>query len=371
MKHISADIIYVLSSGNRGGAQKIVELLMAHFNDMNIRLHVVCSEEPIFLNKLENINFSITKGIGNNSSFRSFIKSIYDMFLCLFAIQKPCIVHAHNTKAGLAISILSILLCHKKNLKFIRTIHGWGWRGFPFVKSIIIYCCELIASLTAFNVDYIYVSSHTLESSPVGIQRTKNLIYNSTPQLSFDKDKSKEYDVVMVARNDHSKDHLSLIKSCILLRHPVNVVFCGYKTDDLTFKKTISDLIIDSNVTVNFLGQISDVGRILSRSRVFCLISNFEAFPMTILEAIAYGLPVIATDVGGVNEIISNNHTGRLIKPSNNPQSIKLALTDLLLNETYSHSLATNAKCLYDSKFSYSSFIAKHARLYSSHLSLS
>jgi glycosyltransferase involved in cell wall biosynthesis len=70
---------------------------------------------------------------------------------------------------------------------------------------------------------------------------------------------------------------------------------------------------IDGDPGVRLLGYRDDVARLLKASDVFALSSAFEAAPMAILEAMACGLPVLATDVGGVRELVVDRETGVLV----------------------------------------------------------
>jgi glycosyltransferase involved in cell wall biosynthesis len=73
---------------------------------------------------------------------------------------------------------------------------------------------------------------------------------------------------------------------------------------------------IDGDPGVRWLGYRDDVPRLLKASDLFALSSAHEAAPMSILEAMAAGLPVLATNVGGVPEIVVDRVTGLLVPPS-------------------------------------------------------
>ena len=64
-----------------------------------------------------------------------------------------------------------------------------------------------------------------------------------------------------------------------------------------------------------FAGNSREVEQILSKSHIFVLPSRWEGFPLTILEAMRAGLPVVASDVGGVREAVIDGHTGFLTRP--------------------------------------------------------
>jgi glycosyltransferase involved in cell wall biosynthesis len=66
---------------------------------------------------------------------------------------------------------------------------------------------------------------------------------------------------------------------------------------------------------VEFLGMRENVAEILRQGHVFVRPSTIEGMPLTILEAMASGLPVIASDVGGVNEIVAHGTTGLVVAP--------------------------------------------------------
>jgi glycosyltransferase involved in cell wall biosynthesis len=68
--------------------------------------------------------------------------------------------------------------------------------------------------------------------------------------------------------------------------------------------------------TVCFLGARNDVPALLSAADVYVHPSLFEALPTTVLEAMATGLPVVATDVGGVPELVAHGKTGLLVPPA-------------------------------------------------------
>jgi glycosyltransferase involved in cell wall biosynthesis len=79
---------------------------------------------------------------------------------------------------------------------------------------------------------------------------------------------------------------------------------------------------------IRLLGHRDDVARILSAADLFVLASEREAAPMAILEAMAAGLPVIATAVGSVPEIVSEGETGRLVAPGQ-PDALAAVLAEL------------------------------------------
>ncbi len=86
---------------------------------------------------------------------------------------------------------------------------------------------------------------------------------------------------------------------------------------------------IGEDTGVRLLGQRDDVPRLMKASDLFALSSTYEAAPMSILEAMAAGLPVLATSVGGVPELVLDRTTGLLVAPSD-PAAMAEQLTLLV-----------------------------------------
>jgi glycosyltransferase involved in cell wall biosynthesis len=80
---------------------------------------------------------------------------------------------------------------------------------------------------------------------------------------------------------------------------------------------------------VHFLGSRSDVPRILTATDVFALTSHNEANPISVLEAMSVGRPIVATDVGSIHEVVADGVHGYLVPPSD-PHSFAARLLDLL-----------------------------------------
>ena len=92
---------------------------------------------------------------------------------------------------------------------------------------------------------------------------------------------------------------------------------------------------------VTFGGLCDDVFPRLSRADVFLLPSKWEGIPMTVIEAMGTGLPVIASRVGGLPDMIEDGKEGLLIRPT--PQALAEALSKLLASEDLRQALGTAA----------------------------
>ncbi|MGB9802180.1 MAG: glycosyltransferase [Desulfofundulus sp.] len=92
-----------------------------------------------------------------------------------------------------------------------------------------------------------------------------------------------------------------------------------------------------------FTGERRDIPQILSLMDVFVLPSTTEGLPLTILEAMAAGKPVIASRVGGLPEVVVDGETGFLVPPGD-PQALARALAQLLVNRQKAEEMGQKGK---------------------------
>jgi glycosyltransferase involved in cell wall biosynthesis len=94
----------------------------------------------------------------------------------------------------------------------------------------------------------------------------------------------------------------------------------------------VSDLAARTHGVVQLLGARSDVPDLLNAADLLCLTSRSESMPMTILEAMSLGRPVLSTDVGGIRDVVSPGTTGLLVPPEDPGPSITAGLVELAAN---------------------------------------
>jgi glycosyltransferase involved in cell wall biosynthesis len=132
--------------------------------------------------------------------------------------------------------------------------------------------------------------------------------------------------LICVARLDPLKSHDLLVRSLAALRSQGLDTRLRIVGDGPT-RAAVEDEIARLNLgdRVELLGVRSDVPDLLATADIFVLPSMAEGLPMTVIEAMACGLPVIASDVGGVSELVASNVNGLLVHARN-----QQALTDAL-----------------------------------------
>ena len=114
---------------------------------------------------------------------------------------------------------------------------------------------------------------------------------------------------------------------------------------------------------VHLLGHRSDVPALLAAADIFALPSHREGLPLALLEAMASGLPVIATDVGGCCEVIENGRNGILISPGS-PEQMARAIKRLALDEGLRRALGDAARQTIEQRFSIDRMVRQVEELY-------
>tara|TARA_R110002072_G_scaffold155657_2_gene306086 strand:- start:141523 stop:142695 length:1173 start_codon:yes stop_codon:yes gene_type:complete len=138
---------------------------------------------------------------------------------------------------------------------------------------------------------------------------------------------------ISVARLSPEKDFPTLLRATWILikdRPDFRLKIVG----DGAERQKLEQLAEELNLTghVEFLGERSDVSQLLPQAGFFVSSSKTEGISLTVLEAMAVGLPVVTTRVGGNPEIVVEGKTGRLVSPQS-PEELALAMRDLLKDQ--------------------------------------
>jgi glycosyltransferase involved in cell wall biosynthesis len=175
---------------------------------------------------------------------------------------------------------------------------------------------------------------------PNGISLTP---YGSAGHLEFDK---RDKVIVMVARFARQKDHSTLLRALALLRNAgltPDMILAGGGRDRL---RTAAQRLCNElglNQQVKFIGHHPDIAGLLMQSRIAVLATHWEGFGLSVVEAMAAGCAVVASDVEGPRELIAHGVTGLLVAPGD-PASLAAALASLLRDPGLAQRLGAAAR---------------------------
>ncbi len=176
--------------------------------------------------------------------------------------------------------------------------------------------------------------------------------------------------VTLIANLRHSVKNVPMLlraaKTVIATMPNVHFVIAGEGELELGLKAQAENLGVSEKV--HFIGRCTNVPALLSKSGICVLTSTAEGFSNAILEYMAAGKPVVATNVGGAAEAVVDGETGYLVS-SDDDENLAARLTALLENEQLMSEFGQNGRIVVAEKFSENAQLANTLNLYESVLS--
>jgi glycosyltransferase involved in cell wall biosynthesis len=171
--------------------------------------------------------------------------------------------------------------------------------------------------------------------------------------------------VLSVGRLSREKAHLDLLEAFKLLRETnpdisLKLIIVGDGPERARLEAAADSL----GGQVIFAGQASDVRPFYAIANVFALPSLSEGSPNVLLEAMVANLPIVATAVGGVPEIVENNESALLVPP-NDPLSLAAAIATLLTDKDLTQKLTRSAATLVDTQHAPENYVRSLVEIYS------
>lgn len=287
-------------------------------------------------------------------SLRSSLNPVRDLLSLLSLLKiirsvRPDLLHAHSSKAGM---IARMAACISR-LPCLYTVHGWGFgTGRARLQSAAVYWVERILSYTP-DTAYIFVSNADLHTGAMRLKlapRRCKVIHNGVPDHGFRAQVDSSSTVIMAARVSHQKDHELLLKAFEDCHSPFRLLLVGEGTDAPGFRERVQLYTPSKHAEVDCLGLSNQVPRLLSQSGVFVLCSRYEGLPLSIIEAMCAGLPIVATDVGGVCELVEDGVNG-FLAPAGDSAAISKYLDRLREDVALRVRMGQASRDLYVAKF--------------------
>jgi glycosyltransferase involved in cell wall biosynthesis len=166
----------------------------------------------------------------------------------------------------------------------------------------------------------------------------------------------------MVARLSYWKDQPTLLHALAGLQEldwQLELIGDGPLRGQL--EELVQSLGLTSRVT--FLGFRRDVPERLARAQAFLLVSKWEGFPRSILEAMRAGLPVVATEIGGVKESVVDGTTGFVIPPGDTVR-LRECLRELIACPELRIRMGEAGRRRYEERFTFDRLVARTTQVY-------
>jgi glycosyltransferase involved in cell wall biosynthesis len=277
---------------------------------------------------------------------------------------KPDIVHVHSTKAGLVGRAAAKLA----GLPVVFTAHGWAFTEGIAERSrrFAVFLEKCAARLSDAIICVSEYDRQLALRMGVGNALLLTRIHNGVPEVSADQrsipEKAGALRVICVARLDAPKDHALLLDALAMIEGlpwVLELIGDGPLTQEV--RQKARDLGLADRV--EFSGLCNDVASRLAGSDVFVLASGWEGLPLSILEAMRAGLPVVASDVGGVSESVTDEVTGFLI-PKGDKTTLANRLMRLLSDAALRRKMGLAGRAAYEREFSFEVMYQRTQQVY-------
>lgn len=180
----------------------------------------------------------------------------------------------------------------------------------------------------------------------------------------FDVDPEAFPVVGVLANLRDMKGHLHIVEALpeILAQHPGTVFLFAGRDDSRGAVKAAAEQAGVAHA-IRFLGFVDDTPALFAAMDIFLLASDWEGFPVSILEAMQAGVPIIATQVGGIPEMVRPGEDGLLIPPKN-PPAIAGAIQRLATDFALRAALVRSADARFQANYTVQTMAERMAHLY-------
>lgn len=353
------DILHLARTMGQGGAEKIIFQLATGCNTFENKI-VIASCGGVYEQTLEQEGIHHYRIQDLECKKPHVILQTLATLLRVIKEEDIQIVHSHHRMAAFYARILKMF---KPKLKLVYTAHN------------VFYDKAKLTSLALKHTNIVAVGEsvkkNLAEEFLVDEDRIKT-IFNAVdiqntdwehPQLKQLKEEGCML-IGMIGRLSEQKGVDVFIHAIELLVKKYPFVR-GVVVGDGELKSSMQRLVKDKHLEnhICFLGYQAHVTSIIQQLDLVAMPSRWEGFPLTPIEVFAMGRTLVASDIGGINEIVEDGRNGLLVE-KDNPIQLSNGLEVLLLNEEMREALEQQAKIDYEERYSYDSFLEQYMQLY-------
>jgi len=339
------NVLVIVRPTRQAGAEMVLVQAAARLNPARFRVTfglLTPDEENLIPPHIPTINFNLPQLYG-----LAWLK--FFLRLCWVLLQnKIQIIHVNSYIPGNYARLAAILTGVP-----IIIDHWHGFTRFSLKRKLI---CRLLGRFTDLSLAVSRgVAAHLIKNCRLNLAKVR-VVPNGVDYARFQGGRSRELVrqelglppnlpvVGLVARLEHwGKGHKELFEALTLIQeqHPAQALIVGGGRRLSEMQQLAGTLGLSEKV--HFLGDRRDVPDLLAAMDVFVLPSHSEGVSLALLEAMAAGLPVIVSRVGGLPEVVRHEENGLLI-PVGDAPALAQSLTRVLENPAWAQSLGDNAR---------------------------
>lgn len=319
-----------------GGAERVISLLSSRFAEIGYKTLLICNihsdwEYPVN-KKVE--RFYLNDGTSRCRAVAAFQR--------IWKLRQICKREKVDVLIGFMsmseYSVYATIGLKTRNIISIRNAPDLLYPGM-FKK---IYTKVLLS----FSDGAVFQTPDARSWFTKSLQEKSTIIYNPVGNQFYIKEHKPTPRLLVATGRLHEQKNYKLLISAVAMvreKYDVRLDIYGRGRLEKELKCFVSDLGLNDCVT--FRGQTDDIPSAIANADIFVLSSNFEGMPNGLMEAMAMGIPCVATDspCGGSRMLIGQNERGILV-PVEDKDSFATAIIDLLENESKKNTVALNAK---------------------------
>ena len=349
-------IAYIITRSDIGGAQNHLISLIKHFSQKYKLLLIVGSEGALTdVAESHGADVRVVKSLDS----ANFFSAIYELRKHL-NLHQPDVVHTHSSLASLY-GRIAAKMC---NIKTVYTVHGWHFANLnnPFKARCQIMVEFLLKRLTS---QWIVVSLFDKDLGQQYKLFNKNAVEcipNGVPDLQSGQHVRKDthFKLVFVGRASYQKNYLAAIEILEQSHKQVSLTIytSGREVAELLTRVETSpakgrcEVIVDAN----------NAGSLLNQYDLMIVTSRYEGMPLSVLEGLRAGLPIVSTDVCGMKEIVRPEN-GYLVSLEN-VVDISKWVEMLRLDEGLRTAMSKASRALYEAQFTETDMLASVEYVY-------
>ena len=346
-----------------GGAQRMFEILFHGLRETEFAPQVSCPEPGAFVELLRGKGVPVElhalvqpSGFAPLQTMRAFRE-----WSAFIKKNNIALIHANHLHGGrsaiLAAAALHIpVICHV-HFPLPEDYFHWAFRFLPKPAGVIFCSQELQQDNGAFLSKYIPSARQWVVHNGIIAQNfTPTQAQNAVPRIGI---------IANLYQRKGHEDFLDM--AAILTKNGRNAVYdiIGGDVFDAPRQPHLEAYAAKLGLTerVTFHGQVADVKALLGQLDIMVCASHQEAFPVSILEAMACAKPVVATNVNGIPEAVEDGKTG-LLTPPYAPQQLAEAVTKLLDDAPLRLAMGKNGRARVEQYFSCEAYTAATIKAY-------
>ena len=369
----SVRVAHVITKMDRGGAQSMVCELARAQVDAGCEVTVLCGvlgpaadavkDKGVRVLEVVSLRHAPSP-IGDAQAVRSLVHE--------FRGWKPDLVHAHSSKGGL----VGRIAAKRVGVPSVYTAHGWPFQaGAAATQRLMSLVGEWIGGRLGDEVVCVTKAEAELAARlRIGTVRHRHLIHNgvaSAPAVERPiRTADQTFHVVMVARLDRPKRPDIVVRAIGLCDKRVKLQVVGDGALMAEVRSLVDSLELWGRVEL--LGD-GDPGPPLAQANCFVLVSDYEGMPVTVLEAMRSGLPIVANPLPGIVEAVvgSNGDSQVALLVAGQPETVATAVMSLVDNPARAYELGLAGRNRWHAYFSADRMCAEYGELYRSVLATS